>query len=117
MKFLIDAQLPRRFCSWLAAAGHDAAHTLDLPQRNRTTDREILDLAEQEDRIVVTKDDDFVQSFLLAGRPPKLLLVATGNISNTALENLIRANLTMITKAFEVHRFIEIGNESLVIHE
>jgi hypothetical protein len=29
------------------AAGHDAAHTLDLPQRNRTTDNEILDLAEQ----------------------------------------------------------------------
>ncbi len=117
MKFLIDAQLPRRFCSWLAAADHDAAHTLDLPQRNRTTDKEILDLAEQEDRIVVTKDDDFVQSFLLAGRPPKLLLVATGNISNTALENLIRTNLIMITEAFEAHRFIEIGNESLVIHE
>lgn len=60
MKFLIDAQLPRRFCSWLAAAGHDATHTLDLPQRNRTTDSEILDLAEQENRIVVTKDDDSI---------------------------------------------------------
>lgn len=117
MKFLIDAQLPRRFCTWLAAAGHDSAHTLDLQQRNRTTDREILDLAEREDRIVVTKDDDFVQSFLLAGRPPKLLFIATGNISNTALENLICANLTLITEAFEAHRFIEIGNESLVIHE
>jgi predicted nuclease of predicted toxin-antitoxin system len=117
MKFLIDAQLPRRFCSWLIAAGHDAAHTLDLPQGNRTTDNEILDLAEQQDRIVITKDDDFVQSFLLAGRPPKLLLVSTGNISNTALENLIHTNLATITEAFEAHRFIEIGNESLVIHE
>lgn len=117
MKFLIDAQLPRRFCSWLAATDHDATHTLDLPQGNRTTDSEILDLAEQENRIVVTKDDDFVQSFLLAGRPPKLLLIATGNISNAALENLIRANLTTITKAFEAHRFIEIGGESLAIHE
>ena len=64
MKFLIDTQLPRRFCSWLVAVGHDATHTLDLPQRNCTTDREILDIAEQEDRIVVTMDDDFVQSFL-----------------------------------------------------
>jgi predicted nuclease of predicted toxin-antitoxin system len=117
MKFLVDAQLPRRFCAWLAAEGHDAVHTLDLPQRNRTTDREILDLAEHEDRIVVTKDDDFVQSFFLAGRPPKLLFVATGNISNVGLESLIRNNLPMITKAFEAHRFIEIGNESLVIHE
>lgn len=117
MKFLVDAQLPKRFCSWLAVAGHDAVHTLDLPKRNRTSDSEILEIADQEDRIVVTKDDDFVQSFLLAGRPPKLLLVATGNISNSELERLIGANLAMITHAFEMHRFIELGGESLVIHE
>lgn len=117
MKFLVDAQLPRRFCSWLTIAGHDAVHTLDLPKGNRTSDSEILDIADQEDRIVVTKDDDFVQSFLLAGRPPKLLLVATGNISNIELERLISANLAMITHAFEMHRFIELGSESLVTHE
>jgi predicted nuclease of predicted toxin-antitoxin system len=34
MKFLIDAQLPRRMVRWLSAAGHDAIHTLDLPDRN-----------------------------------------------------------------------------------
>ncbi len=117
MKFLIDAQLPRRFCSWLVVAGHDATHTLDLPQRNCTTDREILDIAEREERIVVTKDDDFVQSFLLTGRPPKLLLVATGNIGNAQLEKLIRTNLVMIAEAFEAYRFIELGSETLVIHE
>jgi predicted nuclease of predicted toxin-antitoxin system len=32
MKFLVDAQLPRRFCGWLTEAGHDALHTLDLPR-------------------------------------------------------------------------------------
>lgn len=31
MRFLIDAQLPRRLARWLAALGHDAVHTLDLP--------------------------------------------------------------------------------------
>ena len=117
MKFLVDAQLPRRFCSWLSVVGHDAVHTLDLPKGNRTSDSEILDIADQEDRIVITKDDDFVQSFLLAGRPPKLFLVATGNISNNKLEKLISTNLSMITHAFEQHRFIELGSESLVTHE
>lgn len=63
MRFLVDAQLPRRFCVWLEMTGHDVKHTLDLPMRNRTPDNEILDLAEKEDRVVVTKDDDFVQSF------------------------------------------------------
>lgn len=117
MKFLIDAQLPRRFCSWLAAAGHDAIHTLDLPQRNRTADCAILDFAEQEERIVVTKDDDFVQSFLLNGRPAKLLLVATGNIGNPELEKLIRDTLPAIASAFATYRFIELGREALMVHE
>lgn len=38
MNFLIDAHLPRRMAAWLSAAGQDAAHTLDLPDANRTTD-------------------------------------------------------------------------------
>jgi len=42
MKFLIDAQLPRRMAGWLIQAGHDALHTLDLPAGNRTSDAEVI---------------------------------------------------------------------------
>ena len=45
MKFLVDAQLPRKFCTWLTEAGIDAKHTLDLPQGNRTADQDILNIA------------------------------------------------------------------------
>lgn len=117
MKFLVDAQLPRRFCSWLADADHDAKHTLELPLRNHSPDSAILDIAEQEGRIVVTKDDDFVQSFLLTGRPGKLLLVATGNIGNSDLEKLVRDVLPTIATAFETYNFVELGRESLTVHE
>ncbi len=34
MKFLVDAQLPRRLCIWLRQQGHDAVHTLDLDSGN-----------------------------------------------------------------------------------
>ncbi len=37
MKFIVDAQLPRRLALELAAAGHDAVHTLDLAKDNRTS--------------------------------------------------------------------------------
>ena len=37
MNFLVDAQLPRRMTAWLAAAGCNAIHTLDLPDANRTS--------------------------------------------------------------------------------
>jgi hypothetical protein len=63
---------------WLNDAGCDATHALDLPDGNRSTDEQIIQFAEQERRIVVTKDADFVNSHLLSGRPAKLLLVSTG---------------------------------------
>lgn len=88
MNFLIDAQLPRRMVGWLSDAGCDALHTLDLPDGNRTSDFLIIDSAEREDRVVITKNADFVNEHLLHGRPWKLLLIATGNISNRDLECL-----------------------------
>lgn len=116
MKFLIDAQLPRRFAVWLTEAGHDALHTLDMPLKNRTPDQEIVARAMQDKRVVVSKDDDFVQAFLLNGGPP-LLLISTGNIANSELEKLMRANLSGIEAAFAAHRFVEITRDALVIHE
>ena len=45
MKFLVDAQLPRRLALWLQQRGHDVIHTLDLAQQNRTPDPFLLALA------------------------------------------------------------------------
>jgi predicted nuclease of predicted toxin-antitoxin system len=39
MKFLIDAQLPRRLANQFQQAGLEATHTLELPDGNRTTDQ------------------------------------------------------------------------------
>ncbi|MBV5298672.1 MAG: DUF5615 family PIN-like protein [Rhodoferax sp.] len=114
MKFLVDAQLPQRFCTWLKGAGHDACHTLDLPMANRTTDSAIVELAQEQDRVIVTKDDDFVRSRLVYGKPKRLLLVATGNIGNQELERLICGNLPGIVAALGVSGYVEIGRDKLV---
>ena len=53
MRFLVDAQLPKRLVEWLNEAGHDAVHTLDLPRGNRTSDAELCDVALREQRIVI----------------------------------------------------------------
>ena len=47
MKFIVDAQLPRRLASQLNLFGHDAVHCLDLPLGNRTPDEAIITLAIQ----------------------------------------------------------------------
>jgi predicted nuclease of predicted toxin-antitoxin system len=116
MKFLVDAQLPRRLALELAARGHDVRHTLDLPLGNRTPDGEITALATSEGRTVITKDSDFVTAFLLHGKPPKLLLISTGNISNDALSRLVAANIATLESAFEKHAFIELSASAITIH-
>jgi hypothetical protein len=45
MKFLIDAQLPRRLVYRLRESGYEAIHTLDLPEGNRTQDEQIKALS------------------------------------------------------------------------
>jgi hypothetical protein len=115
MRFLVDAQLPQQLARWLVQCGHDVRHTLELPNGNRTADHEIVEVAMREDRIVVTKDSDFVQAFLLTGQP-RLLLISTGNISNDDLEDLLRRSLLAIERAFAAHKYVELGRTSLLVH-
>ena len=116
MNFLIDAQLPRRLVTLLRQSGYDAIHTLDLPLGNRTTDIIINELSINEQRVVVTKDSDFVDSHVLRGQPWKLLLVSTGNIRNAELIPLFLANLDKIAEAFETFNFIEINRTNVIFH-
>lgn len=90
--------------------------TLDLPQANRITDRELIEIAERQNRIVVTKDGDFVVSHLINSQPANLLLISTGNIDNATLGRLMLANLPSIEAAFESAHYVELGRTNLVIH-
>jgi predicted nuclease of predicted toxin-antitoxin system len=97
MKFLVDAQLPRRMVDWLAAASCDAVHTLTLPLGNRTS------------------DGDFVNSHLLSGEPRKLLFVTTGNVSNRDLEQLLMPLIAKIVADFQQHSFLELNQSGIII--
>lgn len=116
MRFLVDAQLPKRLSIALASAGHDSIHSSDLPDGNRTTDSVLAAVADSDDRVVVTKDGDFRHSHLLTGRPRRLLVVKTGNITNAGLLLLFESNLQELVGALEQARFVEINATSLVVH-
>jgi len=116
MKFLVDAQLPRRLAVRIQEAGHDALHTLDLPEANRTPDSAIIQTADRQQRVVVTKDADFVVSFTLHGQPQRLLLISTGNIANAELEALMLPNLPAVAAAFDKASLVEITRDALIVH-
>lgn len=117
MRFLVDAQLPRRLCTLLAEQGHEALHTLDLPSGNRTSDAEIARRADALGGIVVTKDRDFAHAHLIMGSPQRLLVIATGNITNTALLELLMGRLDDIEAAFGRANYVTLSRESLAIHD
>jgi predicted nuclease of predicted toxin-antitoxin system len=113
VRFLVDAQLPTHLAELLGRAGHDAIHTTDLPAGNRSTDHEIARLADDDNRVVISKDRDFRDSHLLSRSPRRLLVVATGNITNNDLLTLMEAHLDAIISALETANFVELTQKAL----
>jgi predicted nuclease of predicted toxin-antitoxin system len=116
MKFLVDAQLPQLLAIWLKNYGYDAIHTLELPEANRSDDQEIIEIADREDRIVISKDGDFFDDHILRGKPGKLLVVKTGNIKNHDLIRLFERNTERIEKLFKRYVLIEMNRSDLIVH-
>ena len=114
MKFIVDAQLPYGIALFLRDKGFDALHTNDFPDKEYTTDSQIRSISVAENRIVITKDYDFVDSFILNKIPKKLLLVTTGNIKNKQLFSLWKNNLELIIFLFETHDLVELSHDDII---
>jgi len=83
VKFLIDNQLPKALAEYLSNRGHDC-HVLDAGLAD-ASDISICRYAEAEERILITKDEDFLY---LVNRPKsaiRLVWVRLGNCRKTAL--------------------------------
>ena len=115
MKFLIDAHLPPGLRVVFQAAGHDAIHTLDLPDQNASHDGLLNEVSMTEMRVVVTKDTDFYYSHLLNGRPWKLVIVRTGNMGLKATKLMFENHLPAIVTALQVCTLVEVDQQQVTI--
>ncbi len=65
--------------------------------RNRglrdATDGAIFDAAREASAILVSKDSDFVELVLRHGPPPRLIWLTCGNLSNSALQAVLKSKL------------------------
>ncbi len=114
MKFIVDAQLPRSLAAFLRDKGFDVIHTSELPDGNDTSDAEINRLSLSDQRIVISKDGDFYDSFAARKEPYKLLHVRTGNISNAKLIDLFEKNIGSILRELQAGDVIEIDQTYLL---
>jgi predicted nuclease of predicted toxin-antitoxin system len=115
MKFIVDAQLPIKLSEFLKTQGFDSIHTLDLQLQNATPDEQIRDICSIEDRILITKDSDFEDSFLLRNIPKKLIFLSTGNIKNSDLIKLFEINLPKILDLLSANSFIEVNQKQITV--
>ncbi len=83
---------------------------------NETPDPEIIRIADEENRIVISKDSDFLDNYILDGSPKKLLIVSTGNINNRNLIQLFEKNLDTLKSLFEENSVIGINEEDIHVH-
>lgn len=114
MKFIVDAHLPKKLSIFLIEKGYDSIHTLDLPNKNATSDNEINAISIKEKRIVISKDSDFYDSYLTKLEPYKLLLVSTGNISTKNLLLFFENNLEKIMDEINRNFLVELTSNSMI---
>lgn len=84
MNFLVDAQLPPALARWIASHGHQATHVFDVGLQS-ADDPVIWKHAGKERAVIVSKDEDFVDCWLLTDKPVDLIWIRKGNCSNLVL--------------------------------
>ena len=86
MNFLVDSQLPPALARWISAQGHHAIHVAELGLE-ADDDSVIWKHARKEKTIIVSKDEDFADRWLLNDDGIALVWIRKGNCSNRALMN------------------------------
>ena len=84
MNFLVVAQLPPALAHWIKSQGHDATHVLELGFHN-ADDSTIWQHARQSNAVMISKDEDFVDRWLIKSEGVALVWKRKGNCSNDAL--------------------------------
>jgi predicted nuclease of predicted toxin-antitoxin system len=89
MKLLLDANVSWRLATRLKLHFEECLHVdyigLNIPPK----DTEIWNYALANNIIIVTNDEDFLDFANIKGFPPKVILLKTGNQSNSYIEALL----------------------------
>lgn len=114
MKFLCDVHISIRIAKSLEELDFKCEHVNRILEKWNTSDDDIIRYVDRNDLILITKDQDFRNSFLLNSTPRKLIKIDLGNLSN---ENLLKRIFELLPKISEASKrnncfMIEVSLES-----
>ncbi len=105
LKFLIDESSGRKLVLFLSEKGYDVKHVGDIMPS--ASDKEVLNFAEKENRILITNDKDFGELVFRLNRPSSgviLLRLKKDSIENKSrcLSQVLKKFSDKISKSFVV---------------
>ena len=107
MRFLCDVHISYKVVNLFEKLGYEAIHVNQILQKSETKDADICKYADNNNYIVVSKDVDFKDSFIINRTPKKLLRICLGNISNELLIHLLMKAESKIQE-FKKYEFVMI---------
>ncbi|TVP47784.1 MAG: hypothetical protein EA341_12035 [Mongoliibacter sp.] len=113
MILLLDANIPPSLAEDIS--GYEVIHVNSFPLGTSTSDSEINEYCHQNNCILITKDSDFYDSFILLKKPPKLILVKLGNQKIRELRSYFRKNRELIESLISKHSLIILTPESIKV--
>jgi predicted nuclease of predicted toxin-antitoxin system len=107
-RYLIDANLPRRFAPW---SGPDYQFVHDMGDGLKDTD--IWRLAIEHDLTIVSKDADFSDRVLLSDTGPHVIHIRIGNLRMSELHGVLTAVWDEVCAASASARLVQVYQDRI----
>jgi predicted nuclease of predicted toxin-antitoxin system len=117
MDFLVDVHLPISLSKFLNnQPGCSSIHVNQILQKWHTADAEICRHADRNGQVVITKDEDFKNSYFINKTPRRVIRITLGNTSNAELILFFERYLPFILPLSAKPTFyVEISKEQITI--
>ena len=107
MKLLVDNQLPAALSRWFVAQGYDCLHVTEAGLAE-ASDKEIWRYACESERVVISKDEDFLYRANMESAKAGLVWVRLGNCRTKTLLSEFERHWPRIESSLKVgERIIE----------
>jgi len=114
MKVLCDVHLPKRLVVFFNQQKIEAIHGSTILDGWHTKDKDFCKYADENDFVVITKDNDFRNTHFLQNTPLKLIKINLGNISNDHLISIFHKHIPAFVEIFKHgSAYVEINKDSI----
>lgn len=107
--------LSYKLSKFLTSRGFDCIHVNHILDKWHTTDVDSAIYADKNDRILITKDVDFKNSYLLKKKPKKTVRIVLGNTSNKDLLKHFAKHLEQVINCNKSETFYSEMGQGLTV--